>query len=457
MDRPPAERDFLDWLLRQPAVCPGKLQRRRPDFLVVSPPKTGSTWLAANLRAHPELYVPPIKEVKYFSCFWRWLDLNWYLDHFAEGEGRVKGEASPSYAILPPEQIRLVRELLPDVKLVFLLREPLGRAWSHARHNHQYREVNFAGCTDPLDAVALERWRENFRHDWALASGDYLGQLRHWMSVFPRRQVFVDFYERVGGDPEGLLRDVFAFLGVSPGVDLSAFPVTERILAGQPGRLRPALKADLHRLHHRRTVELAGYLRERFGLEPPPEWQEALTPPAEPGPGADFAALDFARAVRLEESFPSAARGVLAGHRGYEVVCHHGRLFAVSQALGAVRVDDWDEATRRGHQEAGRCFVAPSLAEVTRLVDEHLSARDEARLRDLEGERRALSAALDETRHQLSDARDRLRRLEVGVGEVIAALNEAREELARVSSFRYWAGRAWRSARRRVFPNPVDA
>lgn len=449
MPRGLAEPDRLDWLLRQPAVCPRKLERRRPDFLLISPPKTGSTWLADNLRHHPELFVPAIKEVKYFSCFGRWLDLNWYLDHFAEGEGRVKGEASPSYAILPPGRIRLVRDLLPDAKLIFLLREPIGRAWSHARHNHQYREVNFAGCADALQDVSDDSWRANFRHDWPLASGDYLGQLRHWISVFPRQRFYVDFYERIAGDPAGLLRDVFAFLGVRADVGLEAFPLTERILAGPPGRLRPALRADLHRLHHARTRQLAAFLREQFRLEVPAEWREVLA--AEAGPGADFEALDFARVVRLEEAFPSAARGVLAGHRGYEVVCHQGQLFAVAQALGpAAQVGGWDEATLLAHQQAGRCFVAPSLAEVTRLVDEHLSARDEGRLRDLEGEGRALAAELAQARRELAETRERLRRLEEGVGEVIAAVNATRQEVARVSSLRYWAGRAWRSARRRV-------
>jgi Sulfotransferase domain len=48
-----------------------------PDFLVVSAPKTGSTWLAYNLACHPSIFVPPDKEIKYFSNFHEWLDLDW--------------------------------------------------------------------------------------------------------------------------------------------------------------------------------------------------------------------------------------------------------------------------------------------------------------------------------------------------------------------------------------------
>src|SRR6185295_5025435 len=101
---------------------------RLPRFLIVSPPKTGSTWLADNLRRHPGVFVPTIKEVKYFSCFFEALDFDWYLGHFGEAGGRLKGEATPSYALLPVGRIRLLRRLFPGLKLVFLMREPIARA-----------------------------------------------------------------------------------------------------------------------------------------------------------------------------------------------------------------------------------------------------------------------------------------------------------------------------------------
>ena len=124
-DDPALDHDALSWCLRQSHVGYDKFRRQRPDFLVISPPKTGSTWLADNLRCHPQVFVPDIKEVRYFSRYFKWLDLNWYLDRFAPAAGRLKGEASPSYAILPMEKIRLLRGLMPDLKLVFLMREPL--------------------------------------------------------------------------------------------------------------------------------------------------------------------------------------------------------------------------------------------------------------------------------------------------------------------------------------------
>ena len=133
-------------------------QRLRPDFLILTPPKTGSHWLAANFSAHPEIFVPAVKEVKYFSSFHKWFDVSWYYDQFAPGLGKFKGEASPTYAFLPVERIQRIRDLMPAVKLIFLMREPMGRAWSHAKHNYRYREANFSNCTADFAAVSAEQW-----------------------------------------------------------------------------------------------------------------------------------------------------------------------------------------------------------------------------------------------------------------------------------------------------------
>ena len=389
----------------------------RPDFLVISPPKTGSTWLAANLRLHPQVFVPDIKEVKYFSSFHRWLDLGWYLDHFAPAEGRWKGEASPSYALLPVERIRLVRRLFPDVKLVFLMREPVGRAWSHARHNHRYREANFVARPDGTPVLDAQ-WRANFIHDWPFSSGDYLGQLRRWSSVFPREQMFVGFYESIAHDPAALLRDLFAFLGVKPDVDLSAFPLTERILPGPPGELSPSLGRFLHRLLHDRAVQLAAFLEKRFDLKPPPEWRAVLDPPAA-APSDDsfpdplslrgkFNDADLSRMLGQEATFPLAHRLLVEDHHGYRIVFHRGRLFAVAREAAHVNLLEAGEAELWRWRDEGCCFTASSLAELKEGVIRRVLDRTGSRLRSLEADLRAareqtalLATRLNETARAL--------------------------------------------------------
>jgi len=388
------DRDFLHWCLQQPEVPHHKLAMLCPDFLVIAPPKTGSTWLAANLRCHPQLFVPAIKESRYFSSFFKWFDLGWYLDHFGPGAGRVTGEASPSYALLPVGRIRLIRRLLPQVKLIFLMRDPVARAWSHAKHNFRYREASFAGRTAAFEAVTDRQWRANFAHDWPLASGDYLGQLRRWLSVFPREQLYVAFYESIARQPETLLRDLFGFLGVDPAVDLSSFPVAEKILVGLTGELTPPREQSLHQLLHNRTLQLASFLREHFNLGPPPEWQGILESRGEKGDNApvsvsaeafrrEFDDGYLSQVLEQEETFPAAPRAVLDEYRGYNIVFHRRRMLAVEQSLDPVCLDYWGPADIQRYQDCGNLFVGLSLAEVKERVNRHVFDRDQATLRSI--------------------------------------------------------------------------
>lgn len=402
------ERDFLGWCLRQSAVPHHKLTALRPDFLVISPPKTGSTWLTTNLRRHPAVFIPKIKEVKYFSRYFKWLDLNWYLEQFAPGTGRIKGEASPSYAILPLEKIRLIRRLMPDVKLLFLMRDPVSRAWSHAKHNYRYREANFSTGAGALEFVTDGQWGENFRHEWPLNSGDYLGQLRRWLSVFPREQMFIGFFEDIAARPEALLCAVFAFLGVPSDVDLAGYPVRERVLSGLAADLTPSLTQMLRRLLYARTQELVSFLSNSIGLKPPPEWEGSFRAPDNSGPVSIAAfAQEFdddylARVLAQEELFPSSPTPVLEGYRGHDIVFYRGRLYALAEEIGDLCVNEIDEAQLWQHQDAGRCFVAPSLPEVKELVDRHVLNRTREQLRSAHADILRLEGCLRRTEETLT-------------------------------------------------------
>ncbi len=403
------DRESTAWSLRQSPVSHHRLAGLRPDFLVISPPKTGSTWLAANLRCHPDVFVPEIKELKYFSSHFKWLDLNWYLDQFAPGAGRVKGEASPSYALLPVERIRLVRRLFPDLKLLFLMRDPLARAWSQAKHCYRYREINFATFTAERDAVNESQWLENVCHAWSLASGDYLGQLRRWLAVFPREQIHVGFYEDIAIRPKALLREVLAFLGVTAAVEFSRFRLTERILPGLDGDPSPALRQVLLQLLGDRTRQLAAFLRERLGLDVPAQWQTHLVQPFPVNQtSADRAAAVFGREfddrtladlLAQEETFRPTPRQVVAGYRGYNLVFFRGQLYALADALGRVALDEIGEAELTSLREQRHCFVAPSLAELKEQVDQYVFDR----LQHQEQAVRALQQDLGTARQGIAD------------------------------------------------------
>jgi Sulfotransferase domain len=392
--------------------APAHLRKHLPDFLIISPPKTGSTWLAFNLQCHPDVFMPDIKELKYFSLYHRWLGLDWYAAHFHAAGARLKGEASPSYALLPGAMIRRLHALVPRVKLVFLMRDPVARAWSHARHNCRYREANFENYQGDPKTVPDEAWRANFRHPWPLASGDYLGQLQRWLAVFPREQIYVDLYERLRTDPAGLVLNVLKFLGARTNdLDWSSFRLQETILPGIDRALSGDLRRELQQLLHDRTHQLDGFLRERFGLDVWGAWEDSfgadiaftseaapLAGTPAPSPGEVFArALDDEYLAGVLESEVQASNPQLLqeGYHGHNLVLHHGRVLAFAQALGARQRTDLDAAAARSHDGAG-IFVGDSLTQVKEKVADHA-------IRDLEQRLTLLQTKHEVLEHELAD------------------------------------------------------
>jgi hypothetical protein len=385
----------LEWL------APDVL-RSLPDFLIISPPKTGSTWLSDNLRCHPGIFVPPRKELRYFGSLSRSIDLHWYARQFRSAGERRRGEASPSYALLPVRMIRRLRTLLPDLKLIFLMRDPVPRAWSHARHNYRYHEANFRNCSAALEEIRDAAWRENFRHPWPLHSGDYLGQLQRWLAVFPRDQIFVDLYEQIAADPLSLLGRICRFLGVqSDRLDWSSFPIHETILPGLARPLPDGLKQDLRHLLQDRSRQLAGFLRGQFGLEVEAVWGETFAPTAA-SPAVRCESL-FCRDLeddqldRLLDEIDLAAPHLLEeDYHGHNIVFFHSRFFLLPPALAKLEIQRVDYS---GLLTRGEILHADSLQEARDLVQEQATREV---LADLRRQQALLEATLRELNGQLA-------------------------------------------------------
>ena len=113
-----------------------------PDFIVIGAMKAGTTSLYRWLESQPEIWLPDVKEPNFFSDDVRWdRGVQWYQQLFSPPSvgGTLTGEASVSYTLLSRAEIaaeRMVR-VLPEARLIYLIRHPLDRLRSHYRHEVQ--------------------------------------------------------------------------------------------------------------------------------------------------------------------------------------------------------------------------------------------------------------------------------------------------------------------------------
>ena len=205
-----------------------------PDFLIAGVPKAGTTALHAALVRHPELFLSRVKEPKFFLTdgpppttggpgdvqtyqehVWRQADYEALFD--AAPAGARLGEATPFYLYDLAAHDR-IKSLLPGVRLIVLLRDPVDRAhsnWTHLWNAGLEPEADFlAACHAEPDRIAAG-WAP-FWHYTRL--GRYGEQLEHLFQVFPRERVLLLRYKQLKDDPAATLDRVCAFLGVTGGV-----------------------------------------------------------------------------------------------------------------------------------------------------------------------------------------------------------------------------------------------
>jgi hypothetical protein len=260
---------------------------RQPDFLCIGAQKAGTTWLYHALRQHPQVAMPPIKELHYFDrgkrpyaldllskhaptrrrflrwfrdglhssragwqeAFWniRFFCLprsdRWYAALFPHRAGLIAGDITPGYAPMGHDKVAHVQRLLPDAKIIYLLRDPIDRAWSQAAmYFRQYH------ASASIAAVDLQTIRRFILDPYNLRFGHYHQALQVWQTFFPQDKILVICHDEIDQDPGGSLGQICAFLAIDSSHSVVPQNISERIYT-QP---YPAIPADL-------AAELAGH------------------------------------------------------------------------------------------------------------------------------------------------------------------------------------------------------
>ena len=226
-------------------------------FLCVGAAKAGTSWLHRQLSAHPECYFRAIKELHYFDAIENgklsdelkkhrdhqkallarartsgklsgqtliadraaWMDVlerghdtQAYLDYLSNGaEGRVVGEMTPAYALLPEARLSKMARMAPDVRFLYLLRDPVDRLWSHVRMIAARRDGQ-GRVTDRRCDRILGRAISGEETQIA-ARSDYAGALARLKAAVAPAKLLIEVFEDVVRD-DGLAR-ICDFLGIA--------------------------------------------------------------------------------------------------------------------------------------------------------------------------------------------------------------------------------------------------
>jgi hypothetical protein len=209
-----------------------------PDFLCVGAQKGGTSWLYRQLEGHPDFWMPPVKELHYLNSLTRtrrfhpprcrdqrdasfldsmknlsalpYIDLENYGRLFKHKGSLVSGDISPAYSTVSDEIIQRVVNYFPNLKVIFLARDPVERAWSQLSMGIRL------GMISPFDATDADEVIRNLLNPGVLLRSYPSKIVARWRR-YVRPDLFrIYFFDHLEKDPAELRRSILLFLGADP-------------------------------------------------------------------------------------------------------------------------------------------------------------------------------------------------------------------------------------------------
>jgi len=253
-------------------------RRRGPDFICFGMQKAGTRWLYQQMSAREDVWMPPIKEIDFFTqrClkennlrtlernagslplaahsadklkrykFCRHFstydparsDLEWYLRLFDHKSRHITGDISPNYALVQPADIRRIALGLPKAKFLMLIREPVDRLWSALCMNLRTNLVSIEDITSWDTLAPLLEWEER-------KMKSFPSELwQRWAAEIPADRIRYWFFDDICSRPQQSLDEICVFLGTNPG----------------PG----ALPANFNRKQGNEKIEMPDHIRMKL-------------------------------------------------------------------------------------------------------------------------------------------------------------------------------------------------
>lgn len=237
------------------------MRRNKPTFLGIGVQKSGTIWLHNQLKKSDMVWLPRVKELHFFdradkypspshltteklidrssnpalrrkiirnlkNLFKavyrldyeraRWIlkmnlgnyNYKWYQSLFRlKGNIKASGEIAPSYHIVDNYEIEQMYNLNPDLRLIFLIRNPIDRDWSALRFKATkgVEEINFENYEQVTSILNSPEFLEH---------SNYLKAIKNFTTVFNNEQLLICFYDAISCDPYGLLKDIYIHIGL---------------------------------------------------------------------------------------------------------------------------------------------------------------------------------------------------------------------------------------------------
>jgi hypothetical protein len=210
----------------------------RPDFLCVGAQKAGTSWLYRQLEPHPDFWMPPVKELHYLdnlnrtkrhrpprskdqrdACFLEsikdlsmrsHIDLDRYGRLFCHKGPLLSGDISPAYSTLTDEIIERVVDHFPNLKVVFIARDPVERAWSQLSMGVRLGMINHFDTSDPEEVIC------NLLNPGVLIRSHPSKIVARWKRYVRPERFRVYFFDDLKENPAELRKSILHFLGGDP-------------------------------------------------------------------------------------------------------------------------------------------------------------------------------------------------------------------------------------------------
>jgi hypothetical protein len=210
----------------------------QPDFMCIGAHKSGTTWLYQQLDCHPDFWMPPVKELHYFDQLSRvqrsalprcrderdlrfleslnslsakpYMDLENYGRLFEPKGSLLSGDISPNYSTLSSKVIRRVIGYFPNLKVIFLARDPVERFWSHLSMEVRCRHI------EPFDVTDIDEVNRNLLRRGMLLRSYPSAIVARWKRYVLPDRFRVYFFDDLERNPTELRRSILGFLGADP-------------------------------------------------------------------------------------------------------------------------------------------------------------------------------------------------------------------------------------------------